>query len=199
MAGELDLGIVVGEADLAGVFRQLDGIVRDVQKAVVVPALNRTAEQGAASIRRRVASIIGLPQTRLKKLVKPIKANYQTLRAAVRILNVNTPLHKTDAKAPPQSGSYPLKKVGPPVPLPNKGFRPTARRKLKGEAARPKALSGFFVRAGAKRLPIKKIYAPSPRRVFETAPGVAREELANLETTLRKNLQSQVDRRLAGK
>lgn len=49
------------------------------------------------------------------------------------------------------------------------------------------------------RLPIEHRYGPTPLGVFEHAPGVAAEELAALGPILDKNLDSQVQRLLAGK
>lgn len=193
--------------------RELEKLLADVKNGVpraMSAAINKTIDKTATRIRKRVAAGLKMPLKVVRPLIKPIKTspNARPMAGKIRLLNFNIALAKAKAKRPPAGGSYALSKVGDPKPLPHPSFR----------AKLASGHEGFFVRQGAKVKPSKgkyagrfirrgrrkgqpilrqKIYelhAPSPRQFFETAPGVAKEELAAIGPELEKQLASQVDR-----
>lgn len=169
-------------------------------------AINRTVATGATRIRRELARMIKMPVRQFGKRVKPIKTDSEQLSGAIRLYNFNIPLIKTRV-TPVKGGSYPLEKKADPIALANGPFKATMKS----------GHTGWYVRYGPKRMidpskmtdkslqrygtklrqPIKQVFAPAPRKLWEESPGVAAAILSDLGDVLEKNVQSQIDRFLA--
>lgn len=197
-----DIIIQLNEAQWNELFRYLGSVPKNIDRAAAT-AINRTVATGATRIRRDLARLIKMPVRKFGNRVKAMKTDRDELRGAIRIYNFNIPLIKTGV-VPVKGGSYPLEKKTEPVALANGPFKATMRS----------GHTGWFVRYGRKRLldvtkmtdksrlrygaklrqPIKQVFAPAPRKLWEESPGVAAAALADINEVLEKNLQSQIDR-----
>lgn len=194
---------------LARVNAELDGVQDRVQR-VLSAAVNKTARGGATTLRRAIASEVGLPVGVLGSgdhgIIKPILSSNreENPTAAIRIANYNVALKqfKNVTLGPGMAAAY--GKQGDMDRTENFPFINTG-------PYHPKAIAigdNIFVRRGAARLmtkgryagtqtlrqPIFKLFGPSPRKAFEAAPAIAERVLSELGDELEKNVLSQIDR-----
>lgn len=189
-----DILIQLNEAQIAELHRLLGEMPRNITRAEAA-AINKTVATGATRIRRMLAAIAKMPVRKFGNRVRPIKTDEKQLVGRVRLLNFNIPMIET-RQIPVRGGQYPLEKLDTVRTLGNATFKQAMRS---GHV-------GWFVRFGAKRImksgryagkmrdPIKQVYAPAARKLWEDTPGLAADQLSQLGDVLDKNIASQVDR-----
>ncbi len=158
-------------------------------------ALNRTVDTGATRIRKAMSIISGIPVRKIGKRVKGVHANYRQSFALIRLFNYNFKMIDTK-EVPVIGGRYPLAKEDDSWAIRHNPFKQVMLSKHEGWFVRhgtPRVMEkGRYI--GKVRQPIKQIWARSPRKLWEEAPGLAEDQLSQLGPILTKNILSQIDR-----
>jgi len=170
-------------------------------------ALNDTARKSATAIRRKVAAEMNVPIRTLGSstgkhahgMIRPLLATDQRLESRVRLLAFNIPLIKTRT-TPHRGESFPLGKIGNGQSLDNSPFKQTMHSGHVGwyerEPGADKRIMSAGTYEGKKRIPIKQIFAKSPRETFEQLQS---GDVAEANRELERQIKRQVARYLSRK
>lgn len=175
--------IKVDEAKLRRVQKLLRNVPQGMPK-VMSRSINKTAKSARVEIARRIAAVIAIKQTAVKKGIVMHKATYRMWRATLDIGRKRIPLIHFKARQLKKGVSYQIEKgKRKKVPemfiqtMPTSGHRGVFRRHT------PKV----------KRLPIIELLGPSVGGLFEGAAGVAREVVKSTHKKLGQNIDSQIN------
>jgi len=205
MAGVISIGISAAQE------RQLTATLAGIRGAIpraTASAINKTLGKTRTRILKRVATGSKLTQKVVRPSIKVIKAksSVRPISGKIRLLNFNIALAKQARSKPPAGGSYALSKVGEPRPLPHPSFRAKlasghvgffVRQGVKVKPSRGKYANRVIKRGKRKGQPILRqkiyeVYGTSPRKFFETAPGIAQEELSAIAPELQKQFDAAI-------
>jgi hypothetical protein len=185
-----DISITLNDAQRKAVQQMLVGIKNGLERAMP-PAINRTISTGRTRIVRRIGNEIALRAKTIREAFTLGKASRAKPVGLIRIRRKPVPLVEFN---PRQT------LAGVTVKVRKKEARQLLRSTFLGVMA--SGHEGVFERrregpGRVPRLPIDERMGPTVLGVFEGAPGVAADELAQLGEVLEKNVLSQVDRLLA--
>ena len=175
-----------------------------MRNAIVV-AVNRTLRTGAAGTRREVARQENLPTRILgsgnRGMIGVETANFEKMAGLIKITNFNISLRNFRRLGRLRRGMTAALRAG--------GSQDEPLRLIDTHAFRNAQLGGgkpIFARYGAKRTmtkgkqkgkvrqPVYKLYGPSARKSVEQTPGMLQRIMGDLQETLRRNVDSQINR-----
>lgn len=190
--------------------KRVKRLLKETPKAmprVMSRSINRTLTTGRKVVSQEVRKEVNIKAKVAKDAISLTRATRQRIRGEVNIRRKPIPLREFGARKTKKHGvSVKVRKKGPRKKLrgtfivdsrgghvferqpntPSKGATPA-------QIKRAIALRRRFGDNRTNRLPIIKRFGPTLIGVFENAPGVARKVLNDMDSTLAKNINSQVD------
>jgi len=171
------------EAKLARIRKMLRAVPQGMPR-VMSRGINRTATGARTEIARRIAAIVKIKQTAIKKGIKLTKATYRRWLANLNIYGKRIPLIEFGARQLKAGVSYSIEKGG-------------ARKRIPSAFIQIMPVSGHRgvfkrYRPTTKRLPIVQLFGPSVGTVFEGAGRIAAEIERETGKKLEKNIDDQI-------
>lgn len=166
-------------------------------------AINRTLRTGAAQVRKDVAQASGLPTRVLgsgtRGIIGAQTANFRRPWGLIKVTNYNIAMHRFRRIGRLRRGMTAALRRGnrenaPLMQVQAHAFRVERTGKVifARHGGKRRMVSGRY--KGKMRQPIYKLYGPSPRKVVEQTAGLMPKVVADLQDTLRRNVQSQINR-----
>ena len=197
------VSVTISPEQLADLKATLAGVKNGAPKAITA-AINRTLTTGRSRVVKRVTGIVNLKARDARDVIGTRKATYSTLEGSIRLSRKAIPLINYGARQTKKGVSVAVRKGEGRKVIPHT-FLATMRSGHTGVFER-KPGSKHVRRVNAKhpegvwtQLGIRERYGPTLLGVFQGAPGVASEVIADLAEVLKKNLASQIDRLLGRK
>lgn len=185
LSGKMELRVSVDQASLKAVTDRLAGIRNGVGIACA-RAINHTVARGKTSIVKTIADESGLKTASVRAAISIKKATPQNLAGSIIIGGKGRPL--IDFKSLRVS-----KRAGVSVQMMKNKPRSIFRHAFK--ATMKSGHVGIFTRKSAdvRRLPIKELFGPGVRTLFEGAPELAQREVAKLQPALLARLEHEIE------
>lgn len=170
--------------------KEIQLMLRDIPKAmpkIMTRAINKTATSVRAEVVREIGKKIALKLKDIREDITIYKANWSRWEASVNIRRKRHGLIRFGARQTKKGVSYRIEKSG-------------GRKSIQHAfIAESNSAENVWIReegAGGKlvpRLPIQRLQGPSIGEVFKRAIWLVQQTYAKAQTTLDKNINTQID------
>lgn len=182
----VEIGIQINPSQLADVKAKLSP---KVYPRILASAINEAGRYGETQLSKAVRAEVPLKVEDVKKIIRRSKASATHLGSTIKISREPVSLKRY---APRQT---------------RKGVSVKPRKKpIKGRKLRELIKHAFigpgghvFKRKGKERLPIKKLFGPTPIGVIAGVPGLLAQQEQNISAKLKDRIDSKVLAHLEGK